>query len=211
LNVFTISFDYGKKHMRKELNAATDLATWYGVAHERVRLHPGVTSVFEGSALTDPDGVIPEGHYEEESMKQTVVPNRNMVLLSLATAYAIGRSLDHVIYGAHAGDHAIYPDCRPEFADAMFQSIKAASDRKVTLVTPFVHLTKAKIAELGDQLNVPFQLTWSCYKGGAAHCGKCGTCVERREAFNLSNVWDPTLYLRESSGAPEEKSTQGAN
>jgi 7-cyano-7-deazaguanine synthase len=150
--------------------------------------------LLSGSSLTSPNIQVPEGHYEDESMKATVVPNRNMILLSIATGWAVSTGASSVSYAAHFGDHAIYPDCREEFADAMNNIMEIAGWDKVSLNRPFSSFTKADIVKLGDELGVPFEKTWSCYKGGQIHCGVCGTCVERREAFELAGVTDPTIY-----------------
>lgn len=190
-DVRAVSFDYGQRH-RKELDAAAALARAAGVAHDIVDLK-GLAQVFAGSALTG-GGDVPYGHYADESMKKTVVPNRNMVFLALAGALAVRDRCDRLVYGAHAGDHAIYPDCRPDFYAAMKQAMLHADWHLVNLVGPFVHMTKTQIAALGGKLGVPYALTWSCYEGGAVHCGKCGTCVERREAFAHSGIPDPTEY-----------------
>jgi 7-cyano-7-deazaguanine synthase len=150
-----------------------------------------------GSSQTDKSVPVPEGHYEEESMKQTVVPNRNMILLALAGAWAISTKSDAIAYAAHSGDHAIYPDCRPEFTEAMSDALRLCDWHEVKLMRPFLYptpMSKADIVKLGTSLGVPFELTWSCYKGGEKHCGKCGTCVERVEAFQLAGVEDPTEY-----------------
>ncbi len=127
-------------------------------------------------------------------MKATVVPNRNMILLALAAGWAISQKADAIAYAAHGGDHAIYPDCRPEFAEAMRHAIGLADWHRVELLRPFVTLTKADIVRRGAELGAPLGSTWSCYRGGARHCGRCGTCVERREAFALAGVPDPTDY-----------------
>lgn len=127
-------------------------------------------------------------------MKVTVVPNRNMIMLSVAAGWAISQGFDQVAFGAHSGDHAIYPDCREEFAEAVDRAMSLADWHRVRLVRPFVRMTKADIVKRGADLHVPFQSTWSCYKGAAQQCGRCGTCVERREAFYLAGVVDPTDY-----------------
>lgn len=161
----------------------------------RYRSQSSETVGFWGGAAPFNESIaVPEGHYEDESMKSTVVPNRNMILLSIATAGSIASGLEGVAYAAHAGDHAIYPDCRPAFADAMNEAIKLCDYTSQRLVRPFVSLTKADIVKAGAALGVPFERTWSCYNGGATHCGKCGTCVERIEAFKLAGVSDPTDY-----------------
>ena len=127
-------------------------------------------------------------------MKATVVPNRNMILLSLAAGYAISIQYDTVAYAAHSGDHTIYPDCRPAFADAMEQVLKLADWESISLFRPFVNWSKADLVKRGNEIGVPFEHTWSCYAGGEKHCGKCGTCVERKEAFELVGLSDPTCY-----------------
>ncbi len=190
-----LSVDYGQRH-RKELAAAREIAAVAKVEHKTVDLR-AVRELMEGSSQTSDSLAVPEGHYAEESMKLTVVPNRNMVLLSLATAWAVSTKSDSVAYAAHAGDHAIYPDCRSEFADAMAVAMGLCDWHKVQLVRPFVTWSKADIAKEGAKLAAPLHLTWSCYKGGELHCGKCGTCVERREAFALAGVTDPTRYSAE--------------
>ena len=182
-----ITFDYGQTH-RKEIEAAQALA-------------PG-TYVFDlkglgrlgGSALTEDTLPIPDGHYEAPSMKVTVVPNRNMVFLSLAAAYAISIGHDVVAYAAHSGDHVIYPDCRPDFIQAMRPAFAKCDFHPVHLSTPFAERDKTYIAKLAFALGVDIARTWSCYKGGEAHCGTCGTCVERVEAFELAGIEDPTVY-----------------
>jgi 7-cyano-7-deazaguanine synthase len=192
----TLSVNYNQRHVR-ELNAAAIIAGLTGSAHQTADLS-AITPLLAGSALTSASIAVPLGHYEDESMKQTVVPNRNMILLSVATAWAISTKSDSVAYAAHSGDHAIYPDCRTEFADAMEKAIGLCDWSSVSLVRPFVNWTKSEIVRRGYELNVPFVETWSCYKGLELQCGKCGTCVERREAFALANVQDPTIYEDDS-------------
>lgn len=194
------SVDYGQRH-RRELQAVLAIREFLrgkGQSHKTNLLvfHTMKLDgeVFAGSSQTSLDVPVPEGHYTNESMKQTVVPNRNMVLLSLATAWAISTKSDAVVYAAHKGDHAIYPDCRVEFINAMKSAVGLCDWNPPMLLAPFASLTKAQIVNEGQRLGVPFVLTWSCYKGGEVHCGKCGTCVERREAFQLAGVPDPTKY-----------------
>lgn len=193
-----ISFEYGQRHS-KELLAASAIAEHYGIPHQIIDLS-GASIAFQGSALTSADIDVPDGHYEDETMKKTVVPNRNMVMLSIAVAYAISREIPYVAYAAHAGDHFIYPDCRPEFFMAMSEAIKTGNDPAPTLLAPFIDKSKADIAEIGFRLNVPYEKTWSCYKGDTHHCGTCGTCTERREAFKLGGVIDPTIYEQADIG-----------
>ena len=198
--VKTISVDYGQRH-KKEILQAKAMADSLGVDHQEADLSS--ISNLLSSALTSADIDIPEGHYAEDNMKATVVPNRNMILLSVATGWAISQKFDRVAYAAHSGDHAIYPDCRTEFADVLGQAIEMADWQKVSLYRPFVDINKADIAKLGHELGVPFEMTWSCYKGEELHCGKCGTCVERREAFYLAGVEDPTTYAPDSPSVEE--------
>lgn len=192
-DVSCLSVHYGQRHS-KELEVGRLITAMLGVKHRVADLR-AVRELLAGSSQTSEDVPVPEGHYSDESMKQTVVPNRNMLLLSLATAWAVSTKSDAVAYAAHAGDHAIYPDCRKEFADKMEEAIALCDWHSVRLLRPFLLKTKADICKLGSELGVPFHLTWSCYKGGEKHCGKCGTCYERREAFQLSRVQDPTEYL----------------
>jgi 7-cyano-7-deazaguanine synthase len=190
--VHALSIHYGQRHA-KELEHAARAAKALGVTHEVADLS-SLRRLLAGSALTSPDVPVPEGHYEDESMKATVVPNRNMLLLSVAAGFAISRQAEGVAYGAHAGDHAIYPDCRPEFVSRMAEALMLVDWEPLQLFAPFVRMTKADIVREGARLRVPLGDTWSCYKGGAFHCGKCGTCVERKEAFVLAGVADPTVY-----------------
>ena len=191
-DVQALSVNYGQRH-RKELDCAKSICEQLGVRHHIADL-TSLNPLLSSSSLTSPDIQVPEGHYEDESMKATVVPNRNMILLSIATGWAVSTGASSVSYAAHSGDHAIYPDCREEFADAMNNVMEIAGWDKVSLNRPFSSFTKADIVKLGDELGVPFEKTWSCYKGGQIHCGVCGTCVERREAFELAGVTDPTIY-----------------
>jgi 7-cyano-7-deazaguanine synthase len=177
-----ISFDYGQRHVR-ELDAARAVARHYDIPHQVIDI-----PILHGSALLGPVSV-PDGHYAEDTMKATVVPGRNFVFV--ATAVAQGDEGDTVVFGVHAGDHPIYPDCRPAFWDAV---ASAASAYDVAVSTPFIDIDKAGVVAAGARADAPFALTWSCYKGGDVHCGKCGTCVERAEAFSLAGVDDPTEY-----------------
>ena len=187
-----LSIDYGQRHA-KELQQAEKIAESLGLPHRILRL-PDLGPLLGGSSLTDDQVELPEGHYAEESMKATVVPNRNMILLALAGGHALSLGFDTIAYAAHAGDHTIYPDCRPEFADAMESALGLADWEKLSLHRPFVHLSKTDLVKKGAELGAPLHLTWSCYAGREKHCGKCGTCVERKEAFALAKVPDPTEY-----------------
>lgn len=190
--VTLLSIDYGQRH-KKELSSARHIAGLLDTPHQILSL-PGLSTLLGGNALTDHSVNLPEGHYAEETMKATVVPNRNMILLSLAAGHAISIQYDTVAYAAHAGDHTIYPDCRPAFADAMEQALKLADWESISLFRPFVNWSKADLVKRGNEIGVPFEHTWSCYAGGEKHCGKCGTCVERKEAFELVGLSDPTCY-----------------
>lgn len=191
--VKTLAVNYGQRHA-KELESAQAISALVGVEHKVADLR-AISTLLAGSSLTSSEVAVPDGHYAEESMKTTVVPNRNMIMLSVAAGWAISTKSEAVAFAAHSGDHAIYPDCRSEFADALDRAIQLADWHTVKLIRPFVGMTKADIARRGAELQVPFARTWSCYKGGALHCGVCGTCVERREAFYLAGVSDPTAYL----------------
>ncbi len=188
-----VSFDYGQRH-RKELDYAAACATRLNVPHHIIDMRP-IGAELSGSALTD-DIDVPDGHYAEETMKVTVVPNRNAIMLTIAYGVAAANGDDAVATAVHGGDHFIYPDCRPSFTDTFDKMQREALDgyANVSLVTPFVHKSKADIVIAGADANTPFEQTWSCYKGGVHQCGRCGTCVERREAFYLAGVNDPTIY-----------------
>lgn len=190
--VHPISIFYGQRHFR-ELEHAKRTTDKMGIHHRIVSLS-ALQGVMLGNSQTDHTIAVPHGHYAEASMMQTVVPNRNMILLATAGALAISLKAEHIAYGAHAGDHAIYPDCRPEFFTKLGEALALADWHPVALRAPFGAMDKAGIVELGAQLQVPFEDTYSCYEGDILHCGKCGTCTERREAFREANVPDPTVY-----------------
>jgi len=187
-----LSFDYGAKHHACEL----PLAAWHcrekGVPHRIAPL--GFVAEEFASDLLQGGGEIPDGHYEEDSMKSTVVPFRNGIMLSIAAGFAESRGAGGVVIAAHSGDHAIYPDCREDFLEPMARAIRAGTYAGIELLRPFVSMDKAAIARRGAELGIDFSRTWSCYKGGEVHCGTCGTCVERREAFELAGIPDPTTY-----------------
>ena len=188
-----VSFDYGQRH-RKELDFAARAAKRLGVPHDIIDMR-GIGAALTGSALTD-DVDVPDGHYAEESMKITVVPNRNAIMLTIAFGIAAANGDDAVATAVHGGDHFIYPDCRPAFTEAFNTMQAAALDgyANVVLYTPYVNIPKSGIVSDGIEYNTPFADTWSCYKGGEKHCGRCGTCVERREAFHIAGIEDPTEY-----------------
>lgn len=188
-----LSFDYGQRH-KKELEYARRCATHLMVPHDVVDI-AAVGRLLTGSALTC-GGAVPEGHYAEETMRVTVVPNRNAIMLAVAFGAAAADHADAVAAAVHGGDHFIYPDCRPAFVEAFEAMQRHALDglARIAFYTPFLRMSKADIVREGARLGVPFAETWSCYKGGVHHCGRCGTCVERREAFHLADVDDPTPY-----------------
>lgn len=191
-DVAALSVHYGQRHVR-ELQAAEACCRAFAVPWQCADLR-GLQPLLRGSSQTDPAVPVPHGHYTAETMQATVVPNRNMLLLATALAYAVSTRAARVAYAAHSGDHAIYPDCRPAFVAAMQQAAALCDAHAVEVAAPFLTWSKAAIVREGAQLGVPFAQTWSCYEGGAVHCGRCGTCVERREAFCLAGVLDPTEY-----------------
>jgi 7-cyano-7-deazaguanine synthase len=189
-----LSFDYGSKHNAREIPFAKLHAGRHGVAHHVISLD-FIDRLFKSDLLRS-GGSIPDGHYAGESMKQTVVPFRNGIMLSIAAGFAESIAAEAVIIAAHSGDHAIYPDCREPFMQAMAAAMEQGTYANIRLLRPFIAMDKAAIARRGVELGVDFSETWSCYKGGEIHCGVCGTCVERREAFLLANMPDPTVYLQ---------------
>lgn len=202
-SLIAISFDYGQRH-RRELAYAERIAADLDAPWTLIDLQAaGVTGLLTGSALTDDSVVVPDGHYADESMRATVVPNRNAIMLSIACALAVSRHAGAVAFGAHAGDHPVYPDCRPEFVDAFAAMVNLAVEGMghIDVLTPLLTMTKTDIVRLGHELGVPFERTWSCYKGGVSHCGVCGTCYERREAFTLAGITDPTTYENQFASA----------
>lgn len=193
--LLAVSVDYGQRHGPRELAAARQVAAHYDAEHLVLDLC-GVGRLLTGSALTDPGVDVPSGHYAWSTMAVTVVPNRNAILANLLVGIGIARRASAVALGMHAGDHAVYPDCRPQFLAALQQLVQVANDgyRPPRIEAPFIAMSKTSIAHLGAQLGAPFGLTWSCYRGGEQHCGVCGTCYERREAFADAGVTDPTHY-----------------
>ncbi len=190
--VAALSFDYGSKHAAREIPWAVAHCQQLGILHRVIAL-PFINEVF-ASDLLQSGGEIPEGHYAQETMKQTVVPFRNGIMLAIAAGYAESSGAAGLVIAAHSGDHAIYPDCREAFMLAMGAAIREGTYAQVEIITPFLHEDKAAIVRHGVALGVDFAQTYSCYKGGPRHCGRCGTCVERREAFLLAALPDPTEY-----------------
>lgn len=181
VKTLAISFDYGQRH-KKELEYAARTCANLDVLHKIVDISP-VRELIGGNALTDPKMAVPAGHYEEEAMKVTVVPNRNMIFLAIAGGWAVAEEVDLLALAVHSGDHAIYPDCRPEFVDTFGQALRAGNYHQVSVYAPFIEMSKGEIAAEGAKLGVDFSQTWSCYEGAKEPCGVCGTCVERAEAL----------------------------
>lgn len=190
--VAALSFDYGSKHNRREIAFAAKHAESRGVRHVVIPLE--FMNRYFRSDLLESGGSIPQGHYEEESMKSTVVPFRNGIMLAIAAGFAESVDADSVIIAAHGGDHAIYPDCRQDFMKAMGDAMRFGTYPGIKLLRPFIDWKKQDIVARGITLGIDYAQTWSCYVGGEMHCGKCGTCVERREAFVLAGAKDPVLY-----------------
>jgi 7-cyano-7-deazaguanine synthase len=190
-----LSFDYGQRH-NKELAYAMVYCRELDIPHHIIDLR-SLTKHMLGSALTD-DVAVPEGHYAEETMKLTVVPSRNMIMLAVASAYAVSHKLSRVLFGAHAGDHAIYPDCRPEFVAAMNVVTLLGNWHPVMIEAPYLTLTKRDILLRGFAIDphLDYGKSWTCYKGNAKPCGVCGSCQERLEAFRLINRRDPLEYAQ---------------
>ena len=191
--VAALSYNYGSKHNPREIPFAKLHADKLGIRHQIINLD-FIDKLFN-SALLSSGGEIPEGHYQAENMKQTVVPFRNAIMLSIAAGWAESLEAEVLVIAAHSGDHAIYPDCREAFMKAMADTIREGTYAGIKLLRPFIDLNKGAIVTVGVKHGVDFSKTYSCYKGGAIHCGKCGTCVERREAFIDAHIPDPTEYL----------------
>ncbi len=191
--VAALSFDYGSKHNAREIPMAADLCKKRGVAHQIVNL-PFMNELFSSSLLQS-GGKIPDGGYEPSNMQSTVVPFRNGILMAIAVGYAESTGAKEVLLGSHSGDHFIYPDCRPAFNKAFSDAANLGTDGKVTLSFPFEQMDKRDIGDLGRRLGVDFALTWTCYKGGAVHCGTCGACRERKYALRYDEGLDVTRYM----------------
>ena len=184
-----VTFDYGSKHNAREISYAEENCKRLGIEHLIIPL--GFIGQYFKSDLLLGGGEIPEGSYADENMHSTVVPFRNGIMLAVAAGLAESYGLDTVLLANHSGDHAIYPDCRPEFVEAMDRAVQAGTYEGIRVVSPYCHITKRDIALRGKDLGIDYSLTYSCYKGGEKHCGKCGTCVERKEALE---GFDPTVY-----------------
>lgn len=187
-----VTFDYGSNHAAHEIACARHHCAQLGIEHLVIEL--GFMSRYFNSSLLSGAEAIPEGNYDEENMKSTVVPFRNGIMLSIACGLAESRGLKRVLIANHGGDHAIYPDCRPEFIKAMDAAMRAGTYVNVEIAAPYTCLTKADLVRRGAQIGVDYGQTYSCYRGGEKHCGTCGTCTERKEAFREAGIPDPTIY-----------------
>lgn len=187
-----ISFDYGSNHNAREIPFAKMHCERLGIKHITINLD--FMHQYFKSSLLDGAEAIPEGHYADDNMKSTVVPFRNGIMLAIAIGIAESNNLDQVFIANHGGDHIIYPDCRPEFINAIDAAATAGTYNNVKVIAPYTKITKSDIARIGKRLGIDYAETWSCYKGGEVHCGKCGTCVERKEALAEAGIEDKTIY-----------------
>lgn len=187
-----ISFDYGSNHNAREIHFARLHCERLGIRHIVIKL--GFMHQYFKSSLLEGADAVPEGHYADENMKSTVVPFRNGIMLAIATGVAESNNFKYVMMANHGGDHTIYPDCRPEFVKAMSQATHFGTYPGIEILAPYTNITKADIARRGKLLGINYAETWSCYKGGEKHCGRCGTCVERKEALREAGIDDPTEY-----------------
>ncbi|MFT6927203.1 MAG: 7-cyano-7-deazaguanine synthase [Psychromonas sp.] len=192
LTPYALTFDYGQRHI-KEIEVARRVCKELGVEHKIIDIS-AINQLIGGSSLTDSSIDVAQGHYQQENMKSTVVPNRNMILLSLAIGYAVSLGAEQVYYGAHSGDHEIYPDCRPIFVEKMNDVAAVANYEKVEIFSPYLNNNKSGILKDGITMGLDYSKTWTCYNGREKACGKCGSCVERLEAFADNGLNDPIEY-----------------
>ncbi|PKH02950.1 7-cyano-7-deazaguanine synthase QueC [Psychromonas sp. MB-3u-54] len=192
LTPYALTFDYGQRHI-KEIEVARKVCEELGVHHKVIDIS-AINQLIGGSSLTDNSIDVAQGHYQQENMKSTVVPNRNMILLSLAIGYAVSLGAEQVYYGAHSGDHEIYPDCRPIFVEKMNDVAAVANYEKVEIFSPYLNNNKSGILKDGMAMGLDYSKTWTCYNGREKACGKCGSCVERLEAFAANGINDPIEY-----------------
>lgn len=187
-----ISFDYGSNHNAREIPFAKEHCEHLGIRHIIIDL--GFMHKYFKSSLLEGADAIPDGHYASDNMKSTVVPFRNGIMLSIAIGIAESNNLSQVFIANHGGDHTIYPDCRPEFINAINMAANAGTFNGVRVVAPYTNITKGEIALKGKRLGIDYSKTWSCYKGNNIHCGTCGTCLERKEALAEAGIEDKTIY-----------------
>lgn len=192
LTPYALTFDYGQRHV-KEIEVARSVCAELGVNHKVIDIS-AINELIGGSSLTDNAIEVALGHYHNENMKSTMVPNRNMILLSLAIGYAVSLKAEKVYYGAHAGDHEIYPDCRPVFVEKMNEVAAVANYDKTEIISPYLHTDKIGILKDGLAMGLDYSKTWTCYNGREKACGKCGSCSERLEAFTENGMTDPLDY-----------------
>jgi len=192
LTPYALTFDYGQRHI-KEIEVARQVCKELGVQHKVIDIS-AINQLIGGSSLTDSNIEVAQGHYQQENMKSTVVPNRNMILLSLAIGYAVSLGAEQVYYGAHSGDHEIYPDCRPIFVEKMNEVAAVANYEKVEIFSPYLNNNKSGILKDGIKMGLDYSKTWTCYNGREKACGMCGSCVERLEAFADNGINDPIAY-----------------
>lgn len=193
--VEALTFDYGQRHV-KEIDAAKKICRQLKIRHKIIDI-TNLNGLLQGSSLTSKKIATPHGHYQKPTMKNTIVPNRNAIMINIAAGYAISQKVYALGLGVHAGDHYIYPDCRPEFIKAQAKTLSLANECNFKLITPFLQCDKTEIVRRGQKLDVPFELTWTCYEGKAKPCNKCGSCIERSEAFQENNLRDPLYAERE--------------
>ncbi len=187
-----VSFDYGSNHNQKEIPLAKMHCKRLGIPHITIPLN--FMHKYFKSSLLEGDSAIPEGHYAEENMKSTVVPFRNGIMLAIGCGLAVSKDFKYVMLANHGGDHTIYPDCRPQFIESFSKAMYAGTFEGITVLAPYTNITKGEIAMHGKKLGINYAETWSCYKGGSKQCGKCGTCVERKEALLYAGIKDETPY-----------------
>ncbi|MBR1518940.1 MAG: 7-cyano-7-deazaguanine synthase QueC [Prevotella sp.] len=187
-----VSFDYGSNHNAREIECAAYHCKLLGIKHIVIPLE-FFTNYFK-SSLLEGDDAIPEGNYDDNNIRSTVVPFRNGIMLAIAAGIAESNGLQRLLIANHGGDHSIYPDCRPEFISAIDAATKAGTYNHVEVYAPYTNITKTDIARIGHRLKIDYSKTWSCYRGGKIHCGRCATCLERREALREAGVEDNTQY-----------------
>lgn len=192
LELYALTFDYGQRH-EKEIGYAKKVCKELNINHKIIDI-TSINELLQGSSLTTSEIEIPHGHYAADNMNITVVPNRNMILLSLAMGYAISIGVKNVFYGAHCGDHQIYLDCRPVFVEKMNEIAKIIDRNPIEIIVPYLDFNKTDILRRGLEINLDYSNTWTCYEGKEKSCGKCGACIERLEAFRNNNVKDPLEY-----------------